>query len=118
MPRRTLLMITQSGAMILAFIMAALTFTKLIQEWQVILLAAMLGVVNAFDAPARQAFVPEIVDGEDLPNAIAMNSMMFNSARVIGPAVAGLTLAAGRRCLVFHDQRNFLPCGTPWTLVD
>jgi MFS family permease len=93
MPRRTLLMITQSGAMILAFVMAALTFTIVIREWQVILLAAMLGVVNAFDAPARQAFVSEIVDREDLPNAIAMNSMMFNSARVIGPAVAGLTLA-------------------------
>jgi MFS family permease len=94
MPRRTLLMMTQSGAMILAFVMAALTFTHLIQEWQVIVLAALLGLVNAFDAPARQAFVPEIVDREDLPNAIAMNSMMFNSARVIGPAVAGLTLAA------------------------
>jgi MFS family permease len=93
MPRRTLLMMTQTGAMILAFVMAALTFTGLIQQWQVIVLAALLGVVNAFDAPARQAFVPEIVTREDLPNAIAMNSMMFNSARVIGPAVAGLTLA-------------------------
>jgi MFS family permease len=94
MSRRTLLMMTQSGAMMLAFAMAALTFTNLIQEWQVILLAALLGVVNAFDAPARQAIVPEIVTRDDLPNAIAMNSMMFNSARVIGPAVAGLTLAA------------------------
>ena len=94
MPRRTLLMMTQSGAMILAFVMAALTFTNVIQEWQVIVLAALLGVVNAFDAPARQAFVSEIVTREDLPNAIAMNSMMFNSARVIGPAVAGLALVA------------------------
>ncbi len=94
MSRRTLLMMTQTGAMILAFIMAALTFTNVIQEWHVIVLAALLGVVNAFDAPARQAFVPEIVTRDDLPNAIAMNSMMFNSARVIGPAVAGLTLAA------------------------
>jgi MFS family permease len=93
MSRRTLLMMTQSGAMILAFAMAALTFANVIEEWHVILLAALLGVVNAFDAPARQAFVPEIVEREDLPNAIAMNSMMFNSARVIGPAVAGLTLA-------------------------
>ena len=91
--RRTLLMMTQSGAMVLAFVMAALTFTNVIQEWHVILLAALLGVVNAFDAPARQAFVPEMVEREDLPNAIALNSMMFNSARVIGPAVAGLTLA-------------------------
>jgi len=94
MSRRTLLMMTQTGAMILAFIMAALTFTNVIQQWHVIVLAALLGVVNAFDAPARQAFVSEIVTRDDLPNAIAMNSMMFNSARVIGPAVAGLTLAA------------------------
>jgi MFS family permease len=94
MPRRRLLMMTQSGAMILAFIMAALAFANIIQEWHVVVLAALLGVVNAFDAPARQAIVPELVGKADLPNAIAMNSMMFNSARVIGPAVAGLVLAA------------------------
>jgi MFS family permease len=94
MSRRTLLMLTQSGAMLLAFVMAALTFTNVIQEWHVIVLAALLGVVNAFDAPARQAFVPEMVGKEDLPNAIALTSMMFNSARVIGPAAAGLVLAA------------------------
>src|SRR5512147_1014070 len=94
MSRRTLLMMTQSGAMILAFILAALTFTGAIQEWHVVVLAALLGVVNSFDAPARQAFVPEMVGKQDLPNAIALTSMMFNSARVIGPAVAGLVLAA------------------------
>ncbi len=94
MSRRTLLLLTQSGAMILAFILAALTFTNAVQEWHVIVLAALLGVVNAFDAPARQAIVPELVGKKDLPNAIALNSMMFNSARVIGPAVAGLMLAA------------------------
>jgi MFS family permease len=93
MPRRTLIMMTQSGAMILAFIMAALTFANMIQEWHVIALAVLLGIVNAFDAPARQAFVPEMVGKKDLPSAIALNSMMFNSARVIGPAAAGLALA-------------------------
>jgi MFS family permease len=92
--RRNLLMLTQSGAMILAFILAALTFYNVVREWHVIVLAALLGVVSAFDAPARQAFVPEMVGKEDMPNAIALNSMMFNSARVIGPAVAGLVLAA------------------------
>ncbi|HEX9386969.1 MAG TPA: MFS transporter [Anaerolineales bacterium] len=91
--RRKLLMMTQSGAMILAFAMAALTFADIIREWHVIAIAALLGVVNAFDAPARQAFVPEMVEKDDLPNAIALNSMMFNSARVIGPAAAGLALA-------------------------
>ena len=92
--RRKLLVLTQSGAMLLAFILAALMFKNAVQEWHVVVLAALLGVVNAFDAPARQAFVPEMVGKEDLPNAIALNSMMFNSARVIGPAVAGLVLAA------------------------
>jgi len=70
-----------------------LTFANVIQEWHVVVLAGLLGVINAFDAPARQAFVPEMVGKEDLPNAIALNSMMFNSARVIGPAAAGLALA-------------------------
>ena len=91
--RRNLLMLTQTSAMLLAFAMAALTFTGVIREWHVIVLAALLGVVNAFDAPARQAFVPEMVGKEDLPNAIALNSMMFNSARVIGPALSGMLLA-------------------------
>jgi MFS family permease len=92
--RRTLLMLTQSSAMILAFVLAALTFSNVVKEWHVIVLAALLGVVTAFDAPARQAFVPEMVGKQDMPNAIALNSMMFNSARVIGPAMAGLALAA------------------------
>ncbi|HET7143421.1 MAG TPA: MFS transporter [Anaerolineales bacterium] len=91
--RRSLLIMTQSGAMILAFALAALTFTNIVKEWHVIVLAALLGLVNAFDAPARQAFVPEMVGKRDLPNAIALNSMMFNSARVVGPAIAGLMLA-------------------------
>jgi MFS family permease len=94
MSRRKLLVMTQSGAMLLAFILAALTFANVVTEWQVIVLAALLGVVNAFDAPARQAFVPEMVGKKDLPNAIALTSMMFNMARVIGPAIAGLVLAA------------------------
>ena len=91
--RRTLLILTQSGAMLLALILAVLMFKNVVQEWHVVVLAALLGVVNAFDAPARQAFVPEMVGRDDLPNAIALNSMMFNSARVLGPAVAGMVLA-------------------------
>lgn len=91
--RRKVLIMTQSGAMLLAFVLAALTFTNVVQEWHVIVLSALLGVVNAFDAPARQAIIPELVGKKDLPNAIALNSMMFNSARVIGPAIAGMMLA-------------------------
>ncbi|GIK09750.1 MAG: MFS transporter [Anaerolineaceae bacterium] len=94
MSRQKLLMLTQAGAMIPAFSLAALTFADVLQEWHVIALAALLGLVNAFDAPARQTFVSEMVAREDLPNAIALNSMVTNSARVIGPALAGLALAA------------------------
>lgn len=93
-PKRNLLVTTQASAMGLAFILAALTFTGQVQVWHIILLAAGLGVVNAFDAPARQAFVVEMVGRDEMTNAIAMNAIMFNSARVIGPALAGLTLVA------------------------
>ena len=91
--RRSLLMLTQAGSMLLAFVLAALSFTGVVKEWHVIVLAVLLGVVNAFDSPARQAFIPEMVGKEDLPNAIALNSMMVNSARIIGPAIAGMLLA-------------------------
>jgi MFS family permease len=93
MPRRRLLLLTQTGMMILAFIQAVLTFSEMIRPWHIVLLALGLGVANAFDAPARQAFVVEMVDREDLTNAIALNSSMFNLATVVGPSVAGLTYA-------------------------
>lgn len=92
-PKRSLLVVTQASAMLLAFILAALTFTGVVQVWHVVLLAAGLGLVNAFDGPGRQAFVVELVGREDLTNGIALNSMMFNGARVIGPAIGGLLLA-------------------------
>jgi len=94
MPRRTLLILTQSAMMVLALILALLAFTGLVQPWHIIVLAFFLGVANAFDAPARQSFVLEMVEREDLSNAIALNSTMFNSATVVGPAVAGITYAA------------------------
>jgi MFS family permease len=92
-PKRSLLILTQTGAMLLAFILAILAFTHVVQVWHIVLLAAGLGLVNAFDGPGRQAFVVEMVGREDLPNAIALNSLMFNSARVIGPALGGILLA-------------------------
>jgi len=94
MSRRTLLVITQTCMMVLAFIIAGLTFLGVVQPWHIVVLALILGVANAFDAPARQAFVLEMVEREDLTNAIALNSAMFNSALVVGPAVAGITYAA------------------------
>jgi MFS family permease len=93
LPRRRLLLLTQTTSMMLAFILAGLTFAGLVLPWHILLLAFGLGVVNAFDAPARQSFVFEMVGREDLANAIALNSSMFNLATVIGPAVGGLTYA-------------------------
>jgi len=93
-PRRTLMMITQTVMMILAFILAGLTFAGIVQPWHVLLLTFGLGIANAFDAPARQAFVSELVDQDHLTNAIALNSTMFNSATALSPAIAGVTYAA------------------------
>jgi MFS family permease len=93
-PRRNILLIAQTAMMVLAFMLAGLTFTGLVQPWQIIVLAFLLGCANAFDAPTRQAFVTELIDRRDLTNAIALNSSMINAATVIGPAVAGLTYAA------------------------
>lgn len=93
MPRRKLLVITQTTMMILAFIQAGLAIFNVVQPWHIIVLAFLNGITTAFDAPTRQAFVLEMVTREDLPNAIALNSTMFNLATVAGPAVAGLAYA-------------------------
>ncbi len=93
LPRRTLLVITQVSMMVLAFILALLTFTNTVQPWHILVLAFFLGIANAFDAPARTSFILELVSREDMTNAIALNSTMFNIATVVGPSVAGLTYA-------------------------
>lgn len=91
--RRTLIILAQSMMMVLAFILAALVFTDRIQPWHILVMAFFLGIANSFDAPARQAFVVELVGREDMTNAIAINSMMFNAAVVVGPAAAGIAYA-------------------------
>src|SRR5262249_8713502 len=83
------------------FILAMLTFTHTVRVWHVFVLAACLGVVNAFDIPARQAFFVEMVGRDDLMNAIALNSSMVNGARVVGPAVAGVLVAASGEAWCF-----------------
>jgi MFS family permease len=92
--RHRILVITQSTAMVLPLILATLVFTGHVRVWHVFALAGTLGVVNAFDIPARQSFVVEMVGKEDLVNAIALNSSIVNGARTVGPAVAGVLLAA------------------------
>jgi MFS family permease len=84
--------VTQSLSMILAFVLAALTLTHLIREWHLLVIALLVGIVNAFDVPIRQSFFVHMVGRGDLPNAIALNSSIFNGARVVGPAIAGLAI--------------------------
>jgi MFS family permease len=93
MSRRTLIVITQTAMMVLAFVMAVLAFLNVVQPWHILVIALLLGVANAFEAPARQAFVLEMVDLPDLTNAIALNGAMFNTATAVGPAVAGVVYA-------------------------
>jgi MFS family permease len=92
--RQKLVIITQTLSMLQAFVLAALTLTHRVQVWQVLALAAALGVINAFDMPGRQALVIHMTSQEDLLPAISLNSAVFNSARVLGPGVAGLVVAA------------------------
>jgi len=92
-PRRTLIIITQTAMMVLAFILAGLVFTNVVQPWHILVLAFFLGIANAFDMPARQSFVLEMVAREDMTNAIALNGTMFNAGVIVGPAVAGVTYA-------------------------
>lgn len=94
MDRRKLLLLTQGAAGLLALGLGLLTVTGLVQLWQVYGFALLLGCVTAFDAPARQAFVSDLVTDDDLANAVALNSTSFNGARMVGPAVAGVLIAA------------------------
>lgn len=92
-PRRTLLIITESIMMILAFILAGLVFADAVQPWHILVLAFLLGTANAFDFPARQSLITELVDREDMTNAIALNGTMFNIGVIVGPSVAGIVYA-------------------------
>jgi MFS family permease len=91
--RQRIVIGTQTASMVLAFLLAALTLTGKVQVWHILVLATLLGVANAFDVPARQAFLVDMVGREDLMNAIALNSTTFNGARIVGPAVAGILVA-------------------------
>ncbi len=92
--RHKVLLATQALALIQSFVLAALALSGVVRVWHVFVLQAFQGVINAFDTPARQSFVVEMVDDRaDLPNAIALNSSMVNAARLVGPSVAGLLIA-------------------------
>jgi MFS family permease len=109
-PRRRIVITTQVLAMIQAFILTALVaFGSITLAW-IILLSVFMGVINAFDMPTRQAFVCEMVDNEeDLPNAIALNSLIFNMARQVGPSIAGFLIAlTGEAVCFFVNGVSFL----------
>jgi MFS family permease len=93
MDRRRLLVLTQGAALVQATVLATVVTAGLERPWMVLALAGVFGIINAFDMPARQSFVVELVGKEDLGNAIALNSAAFNTARIVGPAVAGVLLA-------------------------
>ena len=91
--RKHILFATQAAPMVLSFLLAALTLSGRVAVWHVFTVAALMGVVNAFDFPVRQAFVAELVPKEDLISAVTLNSSMINSARTIGPGIGGLLVA-------------------------
>ena len=103
--------VTQTCSMVLAFVLAGLTLTHLIREWHLILIAFLVGIVNAFDVPIRQAFFVQMVGRQDLPNAIALNSSIFNGARVVGPAIAGIVI------IRVHEGGCFLINGISYIAV-
>ena len=107
--RRRLIIASQTLLMLSAFTLAALTWTHTVRVEHVIALAALNGLVSSFDLPGRQAFLIEMVGRENLPNAIALNSMMVNGARALGPAVAGVLIAmTGVGACFFLNGLSFL----------
>ena len=100
--RRRILYLTQSASMAQAVLLTVLSFTGTVAVWQITLLSLWMGIANALDIPARQAFVLDLVENrDDLPNAIALNSSLFNSARLLGPALAGALIAAAGESVCF-----------------
>jgi MFS family permease len=90
--KRRLLYLTQAGGGVLALVLGILVVSHEVQLWQVYVLAAMLGMVNVFDNPARQTFIMEMVGREDLPNAVSLNTVVMNASRVVGPAIGGVII--------------------------
>jgi len=109
---RRIIVVTQVLAMVQAFVLAALVLTNTITVWEIVVLSVFLGFVNAFDMPARQTFVVEMVEGrrEDLGNAIALNSSLFNGARLLGPSIAGILIAVvGEGVCFLFNGLSYIP---------
>ena len=100
-PKRRVLLVTQSVAMVQALLLWGLIVTGTVQLWHIYILAMLLGLTNTLDKPTREAFVVELVGREDLPNAVALNSSLFTLARIIGPAFGGVIIATSGVTLLF-----------------
>ena len=119
LPKRTVLRFTQSFATLQAFVLWILVATGEVRLWHVLVLASLLGLTNSFDMPTRQAFVVEMVGREDLPNAIALNSSLFNMARILGPGLGGLIIAwLGVAPLFLLNAVSFIPVIIGLFLID
>src|SRR5512146_1206622 len=92
-PRRRMVLFTQANAIVQAALLAGLTLSGVVRPWHILVLAGMLGLTNAFEMPARQALLADIA-GQDMPNAVALNSSIVNAARAVGPALAGALVAS------------------------
>ncbi len=109
-PKRNFILMLQTVAMLQALVLAALVWSGQVELWHVYVLAVVLGLANAFDQPTRQSFVVEMVGKDDLMNAIALNSGMFNGARLIGPAIGGLVIAGiGVKGAFLINGLSFIP---------
>lgn len=117
-PRRTIVLVAQTVAMIQALALALLTFSGLVREHHVLALAALLGIANAFDIPGRQSLFMEMVGREDLISAISLNSAVFNTARIVGPSVAGFLVALlGEGACFLLNAASFLAMiGCVWAM--
>jgi MFS family permease len=118
-PKRSFIIGTQMVAMVQALLLAGLVMTDAVQVWHIYVLALMLGFANAFDQPARQAFVIEMVGKEDLLNAVALNSGIFNGARLAGPSIGGVVIAvAGLEVAFLINAVSFIPVIAALMLMD
>jgi len=116
--KKSILIVCQLVSMLQALILALLTFNNQIEVWHCVVLALLLGTVNAFEIPTRQSFLPQLIDRKDLVNAISLNSSIFNGARIIGPAIAGVAIPLfGEAACFFLNAASYMSTLLAYTLI-
>lgn len=118
-PKKKIILLTNTVLLIQSFLLAWLVWTDKVEYWHIALLATIMGFANTFDMPTRQAFVSELVDKQQLPNAVGLNSMIFNLARIIGPALSGIVISyLGIATTFFINTLSFIPVLCILTKID